>query len=129
MSPLFGKNEQKAAEVEAAQAEADRLGALTPAELAVELMPVFGPEGPKGRGPDGGINLLQIGIGLFEKTPRATSHMRALQQPVREALQVLEHAELINRTTRQSGTWYNATRLGETALTEGTVQQQVQERG
>ena len=53
VSPLFGKNDQKAAEVEAAKAEADRLGALTPAELAVELMPVFGPEGPKGRGPDG----------------------------------------------------------------------------
>lgn len=36
---------------------------------------------------------------------------------------------MINRTTRQSGTWYNATGLGQAALTEGSVQQQVHERG
>ena len=129
MSPLFGKSEEKSAEIAAALAEADRLGALAPEELAVELMPVFGPDGPKGRGPDGGINLLQVEAGLLDKTPRATKYMAQLQQAVREALQVLEHAELINKTSRQSGTWYNATRLGQTALTDGTVQQQVQERG
>ena len=126
MSPLFKKSEAKAAEEAAAKAEADRLGALAPPDMAVELMPAFGPDGPKGRGPSGGINILQVGIALLEKIPHGTSFMRQLQEPIREGLQVLEHAELVLRTTRQSGTWYNATRLGETALAEGTVQQSIQ---
>ena len=129
MSPLFGKNEAKAAQLEAAKAEADRIAALSPAELAIELMPVFGPGGPKGRGPNGGINILQVEIGLLEKLPHGTKYMAQLEQPVREGLQVLEHAELIARTTRQTGTWFNATRLGETTLADGTVQERVQSHG
>jgi hypothetical protein len=128
MSPLFKKSEAKAAEEAAATAEADRLGALAPSDMAVELMPAFGPDGPKGRGPNGAINILQVGIALLDKIPRGMSHMSQLQEPIREGLQVLEHAELVLRTTRQSGTWYNATSLGETALAEGTVEQSIQAR-
>jgi hypothetical protein len=126
MSPLFKKSEAKQAEEEAAKAEADRLGALPPAELAVELMPVFGPDGPTRRGPTGGINIVQVLSGFMSKTPHGTRYLRQLDAPVREGLQVLEHAELILRTTRQETTWYKATRLGETALAEGTVQQHIQ---
>jgi hypothetical protein len=89
-------------------------------------MDVFGPDGPEGRGPSGGINILQVGIALLEKIPRGTKYMSQLQEPIREGLQVLEHAELVLRTTRQSGTWYNATRLGATALADGTAQQRIQ---
>ena len=126
MSPLFGKSEAKAGQDDAAKAEADRLGALSPADMAVVLMDVFGPDGPMGRGPSGGINILQVGIALLEKTPRGTTYMSQLQEPIREGLQVLEHAEPVLRTTRQAGTWYNATRLGETALADGTVRQKIQ---
>jgi hypothetical protein len=94
--------------------------------MAVELMPVFGPDGPKGQGPSGGVNILQVGIALLEKIPRGTKYTSQLQEPIREGLQVLEHAELVLRSTRSHGTWYSATRLGETALAEGTVQQQIQ---
>jgi hypothetical protein len=66
------------------------------------------------------------GLRLLEKIPRGTKYMSQLQEPIREGLQVLEHAELVLRTTRQSGTWYNANRLGETALADGTVQQSIQ---
>jgi hypothetical protein len=45
MSPLFGMSEAKAAQDDAAKAEADRLGALAPADMAVELMPAFGRSG------------------------------------------------------------------------------------
>jgi hypothetical protein len=49
MSPLFGKNE-KAAEQETARTEAARLIALPVTELAGELMPAIGPDGPRDPG-------------------------------------------------------------------------------
>jgi hypothetical protein len=122
----FGKSEAKAAQDNAAKAEADRLGTLSPADMAVVLMGVFGPDGPKGRGPNGGINIPQVGIALLDKIPRGTKYLSQLQEPIREGLQVLEHAELVLRTTRQTGTRYNATRLGETALADASVQQKIQ---
>ena len=127
MSPLFGKSEEKQQQDAAAKAEAERLGALSPQDLAAELMPVFGPEGPKPSFSSGGINILQVGMALLKPYPRSVGYLEQLQQPIREGLQVLEHAELILRNTRRDGgTWYSATRLGETALAEGTVAQQIQ---
>jgi hypothetical protein len=127
VSPLFGNKEQKQAEIAAAKAEADRLIALTPAQLAVEVMPAFGPDGPKAS-QSYGINVLQVGIALMQNTPRGTSEMKELIEPIREALQALEHAELIVRNSGREGTWYKATRLGETALAEGSVQTYVEQR-
>jgi len=128
MSPLFGNREQKAADEAAAAAEAARLTGLSPSELAVELMPVFGPGGPKASAGTGGLNLLQIGIALMEKFPRGVSQLRQLEQPMREALQVLEHSELISRTTIRTGTWFSVTRLGESALADGSVASHVDGR-
>jgi hypothetical protein len=127
VSPLFGNREQKQAEIAAAKAEADRLAALTPAQLAVEVMPAFGPGGPKAS-QSYGINVLQVGIALMEDTPRGSSELKELIEPIREALQVLEHAELIARNSGREGTWFKATRLGETALAEGSVQTYVDQR-
>jgi len=128
VSPLFGNREQKEADIAAAKAEADRLAALSPAELAVDVMPAFGPGGPKAS-QSYGINVLQIGMALVKDTPRGASELKELLDPIRESLQVLEHAELITRSTgREGGTWYKATRLGETALAEGSVQTYVDKR-
>jgi hypothetical protein len=44
---LFGNREEKAAQEEAARAEAERLQSLTAVEFAAVLMPAFGPDGPK----------------------------------------------------------------------------------
>ena len=121
MSPLFGNREQKQAEKDAAAAEVTRLAALTAADLAVEVMPVFGPGGPKSSAGTGGLNVLQVGIGVMQKFPRGSSMLQQLVEPLREALQVLEHRELIVRTTIQTGTWWHATRLGESALADGSV--------
>jgi len=57
---LFGRSEEKAAQDEAAQAEAERLQGLSATELAETLMPAFGPEGPK---PGKDINQLQVATG------------------------------------------------------------------
>ena len=128
MSPLFGNKEKKEAEKAETQAAIDHLIGLSPAELAVQVMPALGPGGPRGQGPNHGPNILQIMIFVVKDIPRGNGHLKELDQPVREALQILEHAELALRTTRsQSGTWWSATRAGEAALTDGTVQQQIQQ--
>jgi hypothetical protein len=48
--------------------------------------------------------------------------------PVIEALGVLEHADLLTRRSfgsRSQASTYHATRLGETALADGSVRQQI----
>lgn len=50
--------------------------------------------------------------------------------PVQEGLQALEHAELIRRVRLGEGSSHVvATRLGETALAEGTVRQYLNRPG
>ncbi len=123
MSPLFGKSEGKVAREQAGQVEFERLTALSAADFALELMPAFGPDGPRGRGPDGGIHILQLLSWVnHAHFPRGISYVRPLEKPVREGVQALEHAGLVMITRRSEATWMSATRLGETALAEGTVQ-------
>jgi hypothetical protein len=123
LSPLFRKSEEKAAREEAGRVEFERLMALPMPDLARELMPAFGPDGPHGRGPDGGINILQL-LGWVSTShfPGGVSYQRKLMEPVREGVQALERAGLVLSTRRQQGTWMAATRLGQTALADGTVQ-------
>jgi len=122
VTPLFRKSEEKAAREETGRVEFERLMALPVADLASELMPAFGPDGPHGRGPDGGINILQL-LGWVSTThfPSGVSYQRELMEPVREGVQALESAGLVLSTRRQQGTWMAVTRLGQTALAEGTV--------
>jgi hypothetical protein len=53
--------------------------------------------------------------------PSGISYQRKLNEPVREGLQALERAGLVLATRHQSGQWMAATRLGQTALADGTV--------
>ncbi len=68
----------------------------------------------------------------MKRTPRLSGYSKQLLDPVREALQVLEHAELVIRRAQGGGSgaaaWLKATRLGETALAEGTVKEHLQAR-
>jgi hypothetical protein len=122
VSPLFGKSEDKAAREEAGRVEFERLTALPVADLALELMPAFGPDGPRGRGPEGAINIVQL-LSWVSKTnfPDGVSYARKLNDPVREGVQALEGAGLVLATRHQQGQWLAATRLGQTALADGTV--------
>ena len=96
MSPLFHQSEEKIAQEAAGEAEFERLIGLSPAGLGVELMPAFGPDGPRGHGPNGGINILQALAWLNDAHfARGISYITKLQEPVREAIQALDRAGLV----------------------------------
>ena len=83
---------------EAERAEIERLTALPPADLAVEIMPAFGgPEGPRG-GKE--MSSLQVVIWLMRRHPRGTRNVDALHTAVREAMQVLEHERTADTQNR-----------------------------
>ncbi len=124
--PLFHTSDDKIAKQATAQAEFDRLNALSPADLALEVMPAFGPDGPHGHGPNGGINILQALLWLNEAHfPSGISYISKLQEPVREAIQALDHAGLVLTSAGPQGAWTSATRLGLASLADGTLSQHV----
>src|SRR5436190_11049447 len=121
MSALFRKSEEKAAQEAAATAELERLTALSATDLAREVMPSFGPEGPGG---SGGINAIQVAQWLVESYPRRPS-LKPLIAPVQQAIQALESAGLVESRMSGIGTGSSsakATPLGEQALAEGTLE-------
>ena len=123
MSPLFGNKEEKRAREAAAAAEAERLAGLPVADLAAELMPAFGADGP-GRGGRHEVNLLQLANWLMRSVDGGAGHMRDLERPTREAVQALEHAGLVERLGQANiGQRYAATRLGEAAIADGSARQ------
>jgi len=116
---LFGNKEEKVAQDQAAKAEADRLQALSATQLAEEVMPAFGPEGAR---PGNEINILQVMSWLMSSYPRGTKYLTQLRDPTWEAIQALENAGLVIRMgSGGQGGRLKATSLGETALAEGTV--------
>ena len=116
---LFGNKEEKAAEEEAAKAEAQRLQSLTAVQFAEVLMPAFGRDGPK---PGSYLNQLQVASWLMSSFPRGTKYIKDLREPIMEGLQVLENGDLIVARTRGgAASLLKATRLGEEALAAGTV--------
>jgi hypothetical protein len=117
---LFGNKEEKAAQEEAARAEAERLQSLTAAQFAEVLLPAFGPEGPK---PSGYINQLQVASWLMSSFPGGkTKFLIELRDPINEGLQALENAGLVVARSRGGqASLLKATRLGEEALAEGDV--------
>jgi hypothetical protein len=125
--PLFGKSKEKVAQDDAARVEAERLKALSVEDLAQEVMPAFGPEGPRA-GKE--INSLQISNWLMRSYPGGTTYVRDLHQAVCEGMQVLEHAGLVQvlagpRGSIATGAHVKATRLGDTALASGAVEQHI----
>ena len=126
---MFGNREEKAAQAAAAQAEADRLLALPVADLAAEIMPVFGPSGASTKGGQR-IGSLQAANWIMHSYPGRGKHLKELLDPVREGLQALEHAELVQRISLGQGSSHVvATRLGKTALEEGTVREYLNRSG
>jgi|GEM_PF-6118184 len=55
--------------------------------------------------------------------PKATGIMKALEVPVREATQLLEHANLVEKRTHNGLSLFNATTLGEEAIVAGSAAQ------
>jgi hypothetical protein len=122
VSPLFGNKKDKAQEEAAAGAEASRLASLTASELAAEIMPAFGPEGP-GRGQPPELNFIQVANWLMRSHRGGTAYLRDLERPVRASIQALEVAGLVQHRG-QSGR-LSPTAAGEAALIDGSVSQRL----
>lgn len=123
MAPLFGKSEEKAAQEEAVGAEVGRLNALPVADLAMELIPAFGPDGARA-GKE--INSLQASTWLMRSYPGGGKYLRRLHTAVCEGLQLLERVGLVEvlggrRGSVATGAHLRATRLGEQALAAGDL--------
>ncbi|HTQ16254.1 hypothetical protein [Mycobacterium sp.] len=125
---LFRKRNH-AAEGDAAQGDFESLMGLSPEDLAAELMPAFGPDGPR-HGKD--LHTLQLVSWLLRRYRGANKVSRPAEKlyaVVGEAMQVLEHAELVQGTqSSDRGVQWNATRLGATALANGDVRQRIDDR-
>ncbi|OBI15696.1 hypothetical protein A5712_27605 [Mycobacterium sp. E2327] len=140
--PLFG-NKDHAAKDEANRAallEAERLMTLSPAELAAVLMPAFGPHGavPSARPLPGNpvsLRCVELAGWLFSGAPPPSGSPLAprLEGALREAVQVLEHAELVYLSGQGesiSNQKWSATRSGLSALAKGeaVVRQRINDR-
>lgn len=123
---LFGKNPEKEAQAAAARAEVDRLAALSPDALATEVLPVLGSDESKKH--FSGVRIPEICKALMSgyRVPMSVN-TGVLLLPVKEALQRLEHANLVMQMASgvdQSTKW-RITTTGEKALTDQTVAQQL----
>jgi hypothetical protein len=108
---------------EAARAKFDWTIAAPPAGLAAELMAAFGPDKYETGVIEGS---LRCWLGLWE------SQYRALDRPIDEAVQLLEHAELIYvRGISDAGSRYWCpTRFGLATFAQGkdAVRQRIKDR-
>ncbi len=116
--PLFGDKQKKREEEATAAAEADRLVALPVPDLAAEIRPAFGPDGPGSGAKE--IGTLQVGMFLMDDLPHGRQFIKQLVDPIHEGFQALENAGLIERRVRNIGGWtVKVTRLGLEAIEAG----------
>ncbi|HSZ99088.1 MAG TPA: hypothetical protein VK802_01830 [Streptosporangiaceae bacterium] len=120
---MFGNKQEKADQDAVARIEADRLLALPVPDFAAEVMRAFGPGGVPTTG-GRRVGTLQIAVWLMKPFPRGSTHLKVLLDPIREGLQALENAGLVlKRHLGQGSSEYAATRVGESALADGSVRQ------
>ncbi|OBI90224.1 hypothetical protein [Mycobacterium sp. 1245805.9] len=115
----------------------DWVNGAPPAELAAELMAAFGPNGANG-GNDLGEQAL---VGWlfrgyypnpgYRERVELLEYVKELRRPLREALQLLRHSELVYESQYGDGApSLSATRLGLAALASGkpVVRQRIKDR-
>ena len=123
MSPLFRRSEEKAARKAAAKQEIERLRALSVDDLAVDLLPGLGPDGPTH-----GTSLWpqQLCQYLLKDYPGAGQMQTLdLSVAVNRALDRLQHAGLVSPISVQRTPLWRITPLGESILADGTVRQRL----
>jgi hypothetical protein len=117
MSPLRGNKEERAAENAELRAEVERLCRLSVTNLAAEIFPAWGADGPV----PPPYQLSKWLVRAYPQ-PRLSVATVPLEQPVEEAIQLLEQSGLLLRSINSSGgSTYRLTRLGAAALAQGTV--------
>ncbi|MGO9752706.1 MAG: hypothetical protein ACLP8S_08925 [Solirubrobacteraceae bacterium] len=123
MLPLFRKSEERLKQQADAEAEIKRLKAVSPEDLALDLLPVIGPDGVLGKG---SVRVQQLCDHLLRDFPGARgSKALDLMPQVREALEALERVGLVTTVSIQRSPNWRVTSLGKTALEQGTVEQRV----
>ncbi len=118
----FGDSDEKQARNAAAQQETDRLVSLPLPGLAAEVMAAFGPDGMEVKsGHQAGA--MQVTSWLLEDYSSKVKYRQPVLGPTIEALGLLETAGLVTGRNFGSGNaqTYQPTRLGLTALADGTV--------
>ena len=123
MSPLFRRNEEKAARKAAAKLEIERLRALNVDDLAALVLPGLGPDGPT-RGAS--VWAQQICSYLLTDYPGAGQvDTLDLIAPVNKALDMLHDARLVTTISLQRTPRWQITPLGERTLAEGNVRERL----
>ena len=123
MSPLFRRSEEKAARKAAAKEEIDRLRALLVDDLAVDVLPGLGPDGPTH---GASVRVQQLCQYLLRDYPGA-GQMDTLDllAPVSKALDRLQGIGLARPISVQRSPVWRITPLGEKTLAEGTLRQRL----
>jgi hypothetical protein len=123
LPPVFGRGKEKQERDERAQAELDRLLALDPDGLAVEVLPALTSE--KLYHPVGGVDIKAIRKQMMSAYPSSFKvNPGPLLIPIREALQRLAHADLVLQTASSSvdgSTNWRVTPTGKEAVEAGDV--------
>ena len=126
MSPLFRRNEEKAARKAAAKQEIERLRALGVDDLAVMLLPGLGPDGPT-QGTSVWPQQL-CGYLLVDFPDAGRMDTLDLLAPVNKALDMLDGAGLVSPISVQRTPVWRITPLGESVLAEGNVRERLRGR-
>ncbi len=114
-----------------AQPMIDWINTVPPAELAAELMAAFGPGGMR-RGD--AVSADALGDWLFRDYPKRTGFIaapRPVSGPISEAVQLLEHSELVYlRLIINDSPRWSITRLGTSTLSAGkdAIRQRIKDR-
>lgn len=125
--PVFGSP----GEPDPAQPMIDWINGAPPAELAAELMSAFDPEASGRATP---LALSDFRDWMFRGFPARSGFIlpaRPVQESMLEAIQLLEHSELLYaRWIQDNESRWNATRLGLATLADGkaAVRQRIKDR-
>jgi hypothetical protein len=126
MSPLFRRNEEKAARKAAARVEIERLRKVPVDDLAADLLPGLGPDGPT-HGTS--IRVQQLCEYLLRDYPGAGQmDTLNLSAPVNRALDMLDDIGLVSPISVQRTPVWRITPLGERSLTDGDVRDRLLRR-
>jgi hypothetical protein len=126
VSPLFRRNEEKAARKEAAKQEIERLRAVRVDDLAEDLLPALGRDGPT-HGTS--IRVQQLCEYLLRDYPGAGQmDTLNLSAPVNRALDMLQGAGLVSPISVTRTPVWRITPLGESTLAEGNVRERLRGR-
>jgi hypothetical protein len=123
VSPLFRRSEEKVARKAAAKQEIERLRALSVFDLAADVLPGLGPDGPT-RGAS--VWPQQLCEYLLKDYPGAgRTDTLDLIAAVNKALDMLHDARLVSTISIQRTPRWQITPLGERALAEGDLRERL----